>query len=68
LRAAARAIGGVMDDLGISATDAEVYLLAAARRAAGPEYSEASKIRTISWGLERGQAEPLDTGGRYGRT
>jgi hypothetical protein len=68
LRAAARTIGGLMDRHNISASDAENYLLAAARRAAGPEYSEATKLSTIAWGLERGRSEPLDEGGRDGRS
>jgi len=67
LRAAARTIGGLMDGLGISHSDAEGCLLAAARRAGGPEFSEPSKLQTINWALERGRREPLDVGGGHGR-
>ena len=62
LRAAARTLGGLMDEAGFSAADAERVLMDAVRRAGGNEVVERNARATIAWGLERGRSAPL--GGR----
>jgi hypothetical protein len=59
LRAAARTLGGLMDEAGFSAADAERVLFDAVKRAGGAEVVEKNARGTIAWGLERGRRTPL---------
>lgn len=55
LRAAARTLGGLMDEVGFTAADAERVLFDAVKRAGGAEVVERNARGTIAWGLERGR-------------
>ena len=64
LRAAARTIGGVLDQAGIGEAEAAEALYTAVRRAGGDAVDGRNAASTIAWGLAKGRAEPLDLGGR----
>ena len=64
LRAASRAIGGVMAEVGISAASAEAALFSAVMRAGGAEVREVNARGTIRWGLEQGARAPINLGDR----
>lgn len=64
LRAAARTLGGLMDEAGFTAADAERVLFDAVLRAGGAEVFEKNARATIAWGLETGRRQPLRPGVR----
>jgi len=64
LRAAARTIGGILDQAGIGEQEAAQALYEAVRRAGGDAVDGRNAAGTIAWGLAKGRAAPLDLGGR----
>jgi hypothetical protein len=64
LRAAARTIGGVLDQAGIGEAEVARALLDAVKRAGGAAVDERNASATIAWGLARGRQSPLQIGGR----
>ncbi len=64
LRAAARTLGGIMDEAGIGEQEAEKALYDAVQRAGGAAVDELNARLTIAWGLAKGRAAPLQIGGR----
>ena len=60
VRDAARTIGGLIEDLGISTEDAAQKLYEAVQRAGAENDEQAAK--TIAWGLQVGAAAPLEIG------
>jgi hypothetical protein len=64
LRAAARTIGGILDQAGIGEQEATQALYEAVRRAGGDAVDGRNAAGTIAWGLAKGRAAPLDLGGR----
>ncbi|HEY0181731.1 MAG TPA: hypothetical protein VGC09_02890 [Rhodopila sp.] len=62
LRAAARTIGGVLDQAGISETEAKRVLLDAVKRSGGNAVNETNASQTIAWALARGRQAPLQFG------
>ena len=62
LRAAARTIGGVLAQAGITEAEATGQLLAAVKRAGGAAVDERNAAGTIAWGLAKGKQAPLALG------
>ena len=59
LRAAARTIGGLIEQAGISKSEATDALMDAVRRAGGVEINDRNASATIAWGLNIGAQSPL---------
>jgi hypothetical protein len=59
LRAAARTIGGLIDQAGISRSEATAALMDAVRRAGGADIDDRNASATIAWGLTIGAQSPL---------
>jgi hypothetical protein len=59
LRAAARTLGGLMDEGGFTEAEAERALFDAVMRAGGAEVMEKNARATIAWGLEAGRRAPI---------
>ena len=65
LRAAARTIGGLIDQAGISRSEATDALMDAVCRAGGAEVDARNAAATIAWGLSIGAQAPLRPGDRH---
>ena len=64
LRAAARTLGGIMEEAQIGEYEAGQALYEAVRRAGGDAVDGRNAAATIKWGLAKGRAAPLQIGGR----
>ena len=63
LRAAARTIGGILDQADVSEQQATQALFDAVQRAGGDAIDAKNASETIAWGLAKGRAAPFDLGG-----
>jgi hypothetical protein len=64
LRAAARTLGGLMEEGGFTEAEAERVLFDAVSRAGGADVVERNARATIAWGLDKGRRSPIRLGDR----
>jgi hypothetical protein len=67
LRAASCTLGGLLDEVNISESEAAQRLMGAVVQAGGSAVNQENAYKTIIWGLAKGRLSPLELGGRNAR-